>query len=792
MAKLILREAGGAAKEFDLDKSGSATIGRAPDCDIPISDTQASRRHCTVVRLQSGYEVSDLGSTNGTLVNSTLTKRQKLKHGDVIRIGAVEVVFDDPSSAAAPGEAAAGYLIHARGDRKGQKFELTGQRTTIGRKPTNALVIEDPVSSSYHCEIVRDLNGYTIRDLGSTNGTLVNGEMVTEAQLSHGARIRIGNTRFVFQDPAMAEIDLELAGGEEEDEWGMMRDIDLAAVRKRNPATIVYALLFVGIMGAGGYFMTVGKPKAEDAGPVPPPGNLHEPFSFESAAARFSWRAEPASGVVIGVSTQVHGQGKQSLELRSSVADALGFYTTTLSAESARYRLKGGVAVRGGAKARLGLQWLGLALERWTTGPVIDSSGVTTVDLAATAPPWASRVRLGVRIEGAGTVYLDDVSLVREAPADLKDAAGNEFRLVVADGRWADLYYAQAPILANGRAFACDAGGRELDSGVTMRAEVQGEEHILVTIEAGGDAARAGVVFEEVNGFLSRGGFRAFTPDAPKTFHPAFPDEGALSLEGTRKLLLGPSTRAFAALAETDEGRLDAEARVEGRTRTFALTGPVADGRFAFRFKVDLRGETTLANQKMSGALELHSSGRWGDFLRAAKLALAEFPFASKSTRDQLRDLIGQANEAYTKERDRIDRLVREYKDFRDIQDLADAGGRLEKLRERFQIAPGEGPPGEHYKATKEEIDRLDFEARERRETEIADPIFVQAQLVHMQSSPPDIHSAALQFYYIVRFLPAAKQAKQARAELQNIQKSHPKIVAVLDALGFAGGGPEN
>jgi len=313
MAKLILRD-DGTGKEFDLDKTGSLTVGRSPDCDIPITDTQASRRHCSVVRLQSGYEVADLGSTNGTLVNSTLVKRQKLKHGDVIRIGAVEIAFDDPSSAGAAGEVAVGYLVYAKGDKKGQRCELSGQRTTIGRKPTNTIVVEDAVSSSYHCEIVRGLNGHTIRDLGSTNGTLVNGEMVTEAQLAHGARIRIGNTRFVFQDPALAEIDLELAGAEDEDEWGMMRDIDLAAVRKRHPATVIYAALFVAIMGAMAYRFVFRKPATAKIGPAAPQGNLHDDHSFEAATA--SWRGEPETGVNIGTSTQVKGKGGQSLEIR--------------------------------------------------------------------------------------------------------------------------------------------------------------------------------------------------------------------------------------------------------------------------------------------------------------------------------------------------------------------------------------------------------------------------------------------------------------------------------------------
>ena len=95
MAKLILRSADGAETELPLDELGSASIGRAPECDMPITDGQASRRHCSVVKLSSGWEMSDLGSTNGTLVNSTLTKKKRLSHGDVIRIGETEIVFHD-------------------------------------------------------------------------------------------------------------------------------------------------------------------------------------------------------------------------------------------------------------------------------------------------------------------------------------------------------------------------------------------------------------------------------------------------------------------------------------------------------------------------------------------------------------------------------------------------------------------------------------------------------------------------------------------------------------------------
>ena len=100
-------------------------------CDISIDDGQSSRRHCSVVKLTSGFEVADLGSTNGTLVNSTLIKKRKLIHGDTIRIGAVEIVFHDPGSAGSVGEMTNCFLVYAKGERKGQKVELSNQRTTF-------------------------------------------------------------------------------------------------------------------------------------------------------------------------------------------------------------------------------------------------------------------------------------------------------------------------------------------------------------------------------------------------------------------------------------------------------------------------------------------------------------------------------------------------------------------------------------------------------------------------------------------------------------------------------------
>jgi hypothetical protein len=583
----------------------------------------------------------------------------------------------------------------------------------------------------------------------------------------------------------MAEIDLDLAGAADEDEWGMMRDIDLAAVRKRNPATIVYALLFVAIVGAGAYFVAFAKPPVAPGGPAGPKDNLHLPWSFESEGAALSWTGEPDTAVTIVTSTQVKATGQRSLEVRANAPEAAALYASRLRDAGAAYRVKGAVAARG-AKARLGIRWMGGgSLERWTTAPAVEAAAMREVEILASAPPWATSALLGVRIEGGGTVYLDDVSIVREGAPRVEEVTVNAFRLAVTDGGAADLFHDAAAILVNGTPFAKDAQGNPVDAaGLRIKAAAADAEHILVTIEGAGDAAVAGIVFDETSGYLSRGGFRAFTPspdEKKKQFHPSFPDEGVLALEDVRKLLLGPTGRSFAALAATDGGRLDAEARVSGKTRSVALMGPVAGGQFAFRFKVDLRGESVLATNAMTNALSLHGAGRYGEFLTEAAKALNEYPFVARATQNQIRKLIDEVNEQYESRRKRIDRLRRDYQEFRNREDLLAAAAELAGLERDYQITAGESPRGEYVKEAKAEIDRLDLAARQERETKMTEHTFVQATLVDQ----PDgrVFSAALQLYFITKFAPQSAVAQQAADALQAIDKEHPQILRVLDKL---------
>ena len=82
--------------EYELDSS-PLTIGRGGQNDVPIDgDEFASARHVRIEPRRDGVWVHDLGSTNGTYVNGVRIDRpRKLVDGDVVRVGATELRFED-------------------------------------------------------------------------------------------------------------------------------------------------------------------------------------------------------------------------------------------------------------------------------------------------------------------------------------------------------------------------------------------------------------------------------------------------------------------------------------------------------------------------------------------------------------------------------------------------------------------------------------------------------------------------------------------------------------------------
>ncbi len=86
-------------------------------------------------------------------------------------------------------------LVVRRGPQPNQVYDLNKDIITIGRDITNDITINDPEVSRHHLRLTRGAGGFTLEDLGSTNGTFINGARMTGAKpLNNGDMIGLGET----------------------------------------------------------------------------------------------------------------------------------------------------------------------------------------------------------------------------------------------------------------------------------------------------------------------------------------------------------------------------------------------------------------------------------------------------------------------------------------------------------------------------------------------------------------------------------------------------------------------
>jgi len=90
------------------------------------------------------------------------------------------------------------FLKITSGALKGTKFQIDRDEVVIGRAPENLVPLDDPSVSGRHCVIRRDGRRFTLADLKSTNGTLLNDVRVQSYRLSAKDRISVGAIEMVF------------------------------------------------------------------------------------------------------------------------------------------------------------------------------------------------------------------------------------------------------------------------------------------------------------------------------------------------------------------------------------------------------------------------------------------------------------------------------------------------------------------------------------------------------------------------------------------------------------------
>jgi len=115
-----------------------------------------------------------------------------------LKIGRFLVAAELASTAPAPREPVAHDLTTVTVGDTHHDFTLTGNRVLVGRVTDCDLCVDDVNASRQHAAFIRGGDAWYVEDLGSTNGTKVNGQLIDRALLTDGDVITIGATRLIF------------------------------------------------------------------------------------------------------------------------------------------------------------------------------------------------------------------------------------------------------------------------------------------------------------------------------------------------------------------------------------------------------------------------------------------------------------------------------------------------------------------------------------------------------------------------------------------------------------------
>ncbi|PKZ42056.1 ABC transporter ATP-binding protein [Kytococcus schroeteri] len=239
--RIVLRTA---SAEFTVPPSPEgAVIGRSIEADVMVPDLAVSRRHARVVLYEGVWWVQDLGSTAGTFLDGARVADSAPVHpGQHIGLGegghtvAVEAAAEpapqpEPEPEPAPAEPAPAEPAPPEATRlhpldgtgplpgaptatittpddatartEGSWHLQPGQVLTIGRERDCDIQVEDLLVSRRHVRLEARPEGFAVTDLGSSNGTYLEGQRVESGLLTEGQRLAVGHATFRVRDGAL-------------------------------------------------------------------------------------------------------------------------------------------------------------------------------------------------------------------------------------------------------------------------------------------------------------------------------------------------------------------------------------------------------------------------------------------------------------------------------------------------------------------------------------------------------------------------------------------------------------
>jgi ABC-type multidrug transport system ATPase subunit/pSer/pThr/pTyr-binding forkhead associated (FHA) protein len=245
--KLVVRWPGGQSEEHELSKP-VVSVGRSGSNDIVLNYPTVSKRHLRLELSPDEVRVTDLRSTNGTMLKGRLIppKTPRVWHpGDVVRVGDVRGNSISLVLKAGSEPSVSTRLLNIQ--------NLMGHRTiTIGRDTSSTVHLDHPTVSRRHAEITPRNGGHVIRDLGSMNGTFVNGQRVTgSVPLTMGDVIRAGPYKLVY-DRRKKKLTTSVSHGHRLDAMEMGVEVSGGRMILRDVSLSVEAGEFIAVVGGSG------------------------------------------------------------------------------------------------------------------------------------------------------------------------------------------------------------------------------------------------------------------------------------------------------------------------------------------------------------------------------------------------------------------------------------------------------------------------------------------------------------------------------------------------------------
>ena len=238
--------------DFEPIRGDAILVGRSADCQVCLAYPSISERHCRLHPVAEGWEVEDLGSTNGTYLNqqdSPIAERTLVRKEDVLFLGSYRLPLSRIASLA-------GKVRMTRGNQPERVLSLSQAQVVIGRDPACDVQLDYAQVSGRHARIDVKGGNFVLTDLSSANGTWVNGQRVRNRILRPGDVIGLGPYRFTFTP------DQTLTVKNFDGDMSVQADGILVAVRDsktrsskillRDMSFTVYPQELVGIMGPSG------------------------------------------------------------------------------------------------------------------------------------------------------------------------------------------------------------------------------------------------------------------------------------------------------------------------------------------------------------------------------------------------------------------------------------------------------------------------------------------------------------------------------------------------------------